>query len=197
VNLVMSTEPITIECELLYRKKQSVVKAQLLIYSLSFIASRFLTPSFYKHELVYEGLLTQCGLEDYTPSAYALQLGILILTVPTFHTILAHSLKIKGTITFSENYINIEWWRKFKFRFEVQHLKNFHVQFNYFKRNDVEPRTIVLGNNNLLSFERYNKSFKYEFLLQTIEEDEKMRALFDIWESKNPTFKYHTVLADF
>jgi hypothetical protein len=197
VNLVMSAEPITVECELLYRKKQSVVMGQMLIYSFAFIALRFLTPNYYKRKLIYEGLLKENGLEEYIASAYVLQLGLLLLAAPSFYVILTRSLKIKGTITFSENYITIEWWRKFNFKFEVQHLKNFHVQFNYFKRNDTEPRTMVLGNNNILSFKRYNKSFKYEFLLQTIEEDEKMRVLFDIWESKNPTFQYHTVLADF
>jgi hypothetical protein len=193
----MSAEPITIQCELLYRKKQSVVMAPIFIYSIAIIALRFLTPSYRRGKLIYEGLLKENGLEDYIASAYVLQLGLLLLAAPSFYAILTRSIKIKGTITFSENYINIEWWRKFKFRFEVQHLKNFHVQFNYFKRNDVEPRSMVLGNNNMLSFKRYNKSFKYEFLLQTMEEDEKMRALFEIWESKNNSFKYRTVLADF
>jgi hypothetical protein len=175
-----------------------VVMAQMFIYAIVFIALRFLTPAYTKKgKLIYEGLLMENGLEDYIASIKALQLGLLVLAAPSFYAILTRSIKIKGTITFSEDYIIIEWWRKFKFKFEVQHLKNFHVQFNYFKRNDTEPRTMVLGNNNILSFKRYNKSFKYEFLLQTIDEDEKMRALFDIWESKNPTFQYHTVLADF
>ncbi len=194
----MSTEPISIECELLHRKKQSVVMAQMFIYAIAFIALRFLTPAYTKKgKLIYEGLLMENGLEDYIASVKVLQLGLLVLAAPSFYAILTRSIKIKGTITFSENHITIEWWHKFKFRFEVQQLKNFHVQFNYFKRNDVEPRTMVLGNNNTLSFKRYNKSFKYEFLLQTIEEDEKMRALFEIWESKNPAFQYHTVLAEF
>ena len=193
----MSAEPITIQCELLYRKKQSVVMAPIFIYSIAIIALRFLTPTYRRCKLIYEGLLKENGLEDYIASAYVLQLGLLLFAAPSFYAILTRSIKIKGTITFSENYINIEWWRKFKFRFEVQHLKYFQVQFNYFKRNDVEPRSMVLGNNNILSFKRYNKSFKYEFLLQTMEEDEKMRALFEIWESKNNSFKYRTVLADF
>ena len=193
----MSAEPITIECELLHRKKQQMVMAPIFIYSIAIIALRFLTPTYRRGKLIYIGLLKENGLEDYAASAYVLQLGLLLLAAPSFYAILTHSIKIKGTITFSENYITIEWWRKFKFKFEVQHLKNFQVQFNYFKRNDVEPRTMLLGNNNILSFNRYDKSFKYEFLLQTIEEDEKMRALFEIWESKNPTFQYHTVLAEF
>ena len=193
----MSTEPISIECELLYRKKQSVVMAEMFIYAIAFIATRFLTPTYRRGTLIYDGLLKENGLEDYIASVKVLQLGLLLLAAPSFYIILTRSLKIKGTITFSENHITIEWWRKFKFRFEVQQLKNFQVQFNHFKRNDVEPRTMMLGNNNILSFKRYNKAFKYEFLLQTIAEDEKMRALFEIWESKNPTFKYHTVLADF
>ncbi len=151
----MSTEPITIECELLYRKKQSVVKAQLLIYSFTFIALRFLVPTYSKGKLIYVGLLKENGLQDYIGSAQVLQMGLLLLAAPSFYIILARSLKIKGTITFSEKYIIIEWWRKFKFRFEVQHLKDFHVQFNYFKRNDLEPRTMVLGNNNILLFKRY------------------------------------------
>lgn len=147
--------------------------------------------------MVYEGLLNEYVLEDYLASAYALQLGLLILTIPTFYHILTKKLLIKGTITFTEQTITIEWWKKFKFRFDTELIKDFKVQFNYFKRNDVEPRSMVLGNNNIVSFKRYNKQVKYEFLLQTKEEDEKMRAMFELWESKNPSFQYHTVLADF
>lgn len=44
VNLWMDSEPIIIECELLQRKKQSVITTQLLLFALLFVASRFLTP---------------------------------------------------------------------------------------------------------------------------------------------------------
>lgn len=195
--LVMSTDPITIECELLQRTKRSVIINRILLYAAFFVGTKFLTPTYYKHQLVYKGLLVSCGLEDYIASAYVLQLGLLLLSVPSFYAILTSTLKIKGTVTFSEQSITVEWWKKFKFRFDVRYLKDFHVQFNYFKRNDTEPRSMVLGNNNIVAFKRYNYSFKYEFLLQTLEEDEKMRALFEIWERKNPAFQYHTVLADF
>jgi hypothetical protein len=79
----------------------------------------------------------------------------------------------------------------------VAHLKQLEIQFNYFKRNDIEPRNMVKGNNNVIGFKKMGIPFNFEFLLQTKEEDEIYRAILDKWTENGISFKYRTVLSKF
>ena len=188
---------IKIECELLQREKRNKIMGMIISYVLLFLFIRFLPPTYMKGNLIYKGLLKTYGMEEYIPEAYLLQLLMLLCIGYVFWRILTLSLKIKGVILISGNGIEVERWKKFKYYFRIDEIQDLRVQFNYFKKNDTEPRNMVSGNNNLLEFTRYGIKFKYEFLLQTEEEDEKFRAIMDIWKNKDVKFDYKTVLSDF
>ena len=105
-------------------------------------------------------------------------------------------LKIKGTVIITPEQIEIIHFKKYHYTFRIEHLKNMGVQFNYFKRNDEEPRSIIEGSNNIIQFKRLQVPFAFEFLLQTIEEDETFRQILDHWIEKGYITHYTTTLAE-
>jgi hypothetical protein len=79
----------------------------------------------------------------------------------------------------------------------VAHLKPLEIKFNYFKRNDIEPRNMVKGNNNVIGFKKMGIPFNFEFLLQTKEEDEIFRNILDKWSENGIIYQYRTGLSKF
>lgn len=105
-------------------------------------------------------------------------------------------LKIRGTVIITPEQIEIIHFKKYHYKFNLAQLKNIDVQFNHFKRNDEEPRSIIDGSNNIISFKRLQVPFSFEFLLQTIQEDDEFREILDYWIQKGYINNYRTTLAE-
>lgn len=105
-------------------------------------------------------------------------------------------LKIRGTVIITPEQIEIIHFKKYHYKFNLAQLKNIEVQFNHFKRNDEEPRSIIAGSNNIISFKRLQVPFSFEFLLQTIQEDDQFREILEYWIEKGYINNYRTTLAE-
>jgi hypothetical protein len=188
---------LSITCELLKRKAQWKIMGLLLAYIGIFILARILTPYYKNDEIVYQGLLNQFGYGEYSFYAQNAYIILLIIAPLVFIIILQGTLTIVGDITISERKILISKNQITLYQIYLNDMKKLEIQFNHFKRNDIEPRNMIKGNNNFIVFNRMGVTFRYEFLLQTKEEDEIFRAILDKWTENGIAYNYKTVLSDF
>ena len=188
---MIENEP-KLECELLIRKN----KYYLTFCFLGFLGVMGLIKLSLPYGNSYNGFLIDYGWQEYIPDIYLLYIALFLLAGKIVYLIIISSLKIKGLVIITPDYIKVIRWHKFNYFFKIDSIKNIIIRFNYFKKNDTEPRSIVDGNNNIIRFTKMGIPFKYEFLLQTLEEDEIFREILNIWEAKNIPYKYHTVFSD-
>lgn len=189
---------LSITCELLKRRSQKKIMGLLFTYIAFFIFVRFLTPHYSKNgELLYKGILSTLGYSEYAFYAQSTYLFLLIAAPFVFIIIIKSTLTIIGDITITENHIIISRKQSILYKLNIEHLKHLEIQFNHFKRNDIEPRNMIKGNNNLIAFKKMGIPFKFEFLLQTKEEDEIFRNILDKWTEKGIKYEFCTVLSKF
>lgn len=189
---------LSITCELLKRRSQKRIMSLLLGYISLFVFVRLLAPHYSKSgEVLYRGILSQIGYGDYTVYAQLFYFFLLFAAPFVFVIILKRTLTIIGDITITEHKIIISRKQSILYKLNVAHLKHLEIQFNYFKRNDIEPRNMVKGNNNVIGFKKMGIPFNFEFLLQTKEEDEIFRNILDKWSENGITYQYRTGLSKF
>ena len=189
---------LSITCELLKRRSQKTIMGLLLAYIAFFIFVRLLTPHYSKNgEVLYRGLLSQFDYGDYIIYAQYTYYFLLISAPFVFTIIIKNTLTIIGDITITEHKIIISRKQSILYKLNVSHLKHLEIQFNYFKRNDFEPRSMIKGNNNVIGFKKLGIPFNFEFLLQTKEEDEIFRNILDKWTENGITYRFRTVLSKF
>jgi hypothetical protein len=188
----MQNKELKLDCELLIRKRSNYLTFSFLLFILIMIAINLSLPN----EGNYSGFLLDYGWQQYIPDISFLYIALLLLAGKITYLIIISSLKIKGSVIITPEFIKIIRWHKFNYTFNVHSISNLIIRFNYFKKNDTEPRNLVDGNNNILRFTKMKIPFKYEFLLETKEEDEIFREIINQWENNNIPFKYYTTLAD-
>lgn len=188
----MNPEELKLECELLIRKRPGY----LTFCFLGFFGFMILLNLSLPDGKSYKGFLYEFGWTEYIPDITVLYAVFLFLSGQIVYLFIISALQIRGMVVISPDYISIERWHKFNYLFKINSIKNFSITFNHFKKNDTEPRGIVDGNNNVLRFTKMGIPFKYEFLLQTIQEDEDLRKIMSIWEERNIPFRYFTTLSD-
>ena len=189
---------LSITCELLKHRSQKKIMGLLLAYIAFFIFVRLLTPHYSKNgEVLYHGLLSQFGCGDSIIYAHYSYYFLLIFAPFVFTIIIQNTLTIIGDITITEHNIIISRKQSILYKLNVAHLKSLEIQFNYFKRNDFEPRNMVKGNNNVIGFKKMGIPLNFEFLLQTKEEDEIFRNILDKWTENGIIYQYRTGLSKF
>ena len=147
---------LSITCELLKRRSQKKIMGFLLAYIAFFIFVRLLTPHYSKNgEVLYRGLLSQFDYGDYIIYAHYTYYFLLISAPFVFTIIIKNTLTIIGDITITEHNIIISHKLSILYKLNVSHLKHLEIQFNYFKRNDFEPRNMIKGNNNVIGFKKW------------------------------------------
>ncbi|MES2617828.1 MAG: hypothetical protein V4613_08115 [Bacteroidota bacterium] len=187
----------SISCEILYRRNRNLPIFISLMYLGCIVFTYFLAPTYRKGRKLYDGLLTDWNMEDCIPFAIILRYVMLFGAIFIIYGIFKLTLSIRGEITINNDEIKVDYRNQQFSIFPVSEISNLFIQFNYIKKNDIEPRNMVSGNNNIIAFKHKGKSYRYEFLLQTLEEDESFRAIMDYWTDNNIAYQHKTVLTDF